>query len=81
MAIDIALAETRDEIAATWQVMRQLRPHLDADGYVATVLRLRAQRNFRLARMSVDGEVVAVAGGYGSASGCTAGAISRSRTS
>ena len=30
MSTDIALAETREDIAATWPVMRQLRPHLDA---------------------------------------------------
>ena len=62
MATEIALAETPDEIAATWPVMRQLRPHLDAEAYVAQVLRLRAERDFQLARMVVDGEVVAVAG-------------------
>jgi GNAT superfamily N-acetyltransferase len=62
MGIDIALAETQNEIAATWPVMRQLRPHLDAESYLAAVLRLRAERDFRLARMRVDGEVVAVAG-------------------
>ena len=62
MSIDIALAETRDAIAATWPVMHQLRPHLDAETYLAQVLRLQAERDFRLARMTVDGAVVAVAG-------------------
>ena len=62
MGIDIALAETREEIAATWPVMRQLRPHLDADGYLERVVRLQAERDFKLARMTVDGTVVAVAG-------------------
>jgi GNAT superfamily N-acetyltransferase len=62
MNADIALAETRDEIAATWPVMRQLRPHLDAQAYLTLVLRLQAQCNFRLARMAVNGDVVAVAG-------------------
>lgn len=62
MGIDIALAETRDEIAATWPVMHQLRPHLDADAYLDQVLRLQAERDFKLARMTVDGTVVAVAG-------------------
>ena len=56
MSIDIALAETRDEIAATWPVMHQLRPHLDAEAYLAQVLRLQAERDFRLARMTVDGD-------------------------
>jgi len=62
MTTEIALAETREDIAATWPIMRQLRPHLDAGGYLAIVLRLRTERDFRLARMSVDGRIVAVAG-------------------
>ena len=62
MTTDIAFADTPDEIAATWPVMHQLRPHLDAEAYLAQVLRLQAERDFRLARMVVDGEIVAVAG-------------------
>ena len=62
MATEISLAETPDQIAATWPVMHQLRPHLDAAAYLAQVLRLQAERDFKLARMAVDGEVVAVAG-------------------
>lgn len=62
MSIDIALADTPADIAATWPVMRQLRPHLDAAAYLTQVLRLRAERDFKLARMTVDGTVVAVAG-------------------
>jgi GNAT superfamily N-acetyltransferase len=59
---DIALAETREEIAATWPVLHELRPHLDAEAYLAQVLRLQAERDFKLVRMTVDGKVVAVAG-------------------
>jgi GNAT superfamily N-acetyltransferase len=62
MSTEIALAESHEDIVATWSVMHQLRPHLDSESYVALVLRLRAERDFRLARMSVDGQVVAVAG-------------------
>lgn len=62
MDTDIALVETPGEIAATWPVMHQLRPHLDADAYLAQVERLQAERDFRLARMTVNGAVVAVAG-------------------
>ena len=62
MNVDIALAETREEIAATWPVMHQLRPHLDAESYLAQVLRLQAEHGFKLARLAVDGVVVAVAG-------------------
>ncbi len=62
MSTDIAFAETRDEIAATWPVMHQLRPHLDAEAYLAQVLRLQAECDFKLACMTIDGAVVAVAG-------------------
>jgi GNAT superfamily N-acetyltransferase len=62
MTLDMALAETPEEVAATWPVMRELRPHLDAEGYFAQVQRQRAEQGFKLARMAVDGEVVAVAG-------------------
>ena len=62
MSTDIALAETREDIAATWPVMRQLRPHLDAQAYLELVVRLQAERHYKLARMAVDGHVVAAAG-------------------
>jgi hypothetical protein len=62
MIPQISFAETPDEIAATWPVMHQLRPHLDAEAYLAQVLRLQAEQGFKLARMAVDGAVVAVAG-------------------
>lgn len=62
MSTSISIAETDGDIAATWAVMQQLRPHLDAAGYLALVQRLRTKGDFRLARMTVDSEVVAVAG-------------------
>jgi GNAT superfamily N-acetyltransferase len=62
VSIDIALAETPADISATWPVMRQLRPHLDPEAYLAQVLRLQAERDFRLARMAVGGTIVVVAG-------------------
>src|SRR5688572_1890435 len=62
MTTEISLAETPESIAATWPVMHQLRPHLEAEAYLAQVQRLQAERDFRLARMTVGGEVVAVAG-------------------
>ena len=62
MTTETSLAETSEEVAATWPVMHQLRPHLDAETYLAAVLRLQAERDFKLARMSVEGTVVAVAG-------------------
>ena len=62
MTTHISLAETREDVAATWPVMRQLRPHLDVERYLELVERLQAERDFRIASMRVDGEVVAVAG-------------------
>jgi GNAT superfamily N-acetyltransferase len=62
MTTEISIVETSEDVATTWPVMRQLRPHLDAESYLALVLRLQKERDFMLARMSVDGQVVAVAG-------------------
>jgi len=42
--------------------MRQLRPHLDLDQYIAKVARMRETDGFRLAAASIDGKVAAVAG-------------------
>lgn len=50
------------QVATTWPVMHQLRPHLDLDQYVAAVTRMRKSDGFRLAAASVDGKVGAVAG-------------------
>lgn len=58
----IQQAGTDDEIAATYDVMRQLRPHLGRDDYVPLVRRLMASDGFRLVALSDAGEVRAVAG-------------------
>ena len=58
----IARAETDDEILATWDVMRQLRPELSREGYVGTVRGLAASDGFRLVALVDDGAVRAVAG-------------------
>jgi GNAT superfamily N-acetyltransferase len=50
------------EVAATWPVMHQLRPHLDLAQYVAAVARMRETDGYRLAAASVDGVIGAVAG-------------------
>ncbi len=50
------------QVAATWPVMHQLRPHLDQEQYVAAVARMRKTDGFRLAAASVDGVIGAVAG-------------------
>lgn len=49
-------------IAATWEVMRQLRPHLPQDDYVARVRRMMEDEGYRLAALEEDGRVRAVAG-------------------
>lgn len=53
---------TDAEIAATWQVMRQLRPHLPLEDYVPMVRRMMASDGYRLAALEDGGEVRAVAG-------------------
>ncbi len=58
----IRTADTDDAIAATWQVMRQLRPHLPLGDYVPMVRRMMEGEGYRLAALEDDGEVRAVAG-------------------
>jgi len=50
------------QVASTWPVMHQLRPHLDLEQYLAAVARMRASDGFRLLAASVGGKVGAVAG-------------------
>jgi GNAT superfamily N-acetyltransferase len=57
----IAHAETDVEIAASFDVMRQLRPQLDADGYVGRVRQLMSSEGLRLLTLREDGTVRAVA--------------------
>lgn len=58
----IALATTDDEIAATFDVMAQLRPHLVRTEYVPLVRRLMASDGFRIVASLDDGIVRGVAG-------------------
>jgi GNAT superfamily N-acetyltransferase len=60
--MSIAVAETDEQIVGTYEVMHQLRPHLQASGYLAAIRALEASDGFRLAALSDDGEVRAVAG-------------------
>lgn len=60
--VTITSPDTDAEIAATWQVMRQLRPHLALDDYVSMVRRMMESDGYRLAALAEDGEVRAVAG-------------------
>jgi len=55
-------ASSDEQIVATFDVMKQLRPHLDRDDYVATVRALQASDGFRLVALIDDGVVRAVAG-------------------
>jgi GNAT superfamily N-acetyltransferase len=57
----ITLAESDDDIARCFAVMHQLRPHLVDASFVATVRRQQAE-GYRLALLSDDGGVRAVAG-------------------
>jgi ribosomal protein S18 acetylase RimI-like enzyme len=62
MAPSIAIASTDEDIAATFDVMAQLRPHLARESYVALVRRLMDSERFALAAVRDGGAVVAVAG-------------------
>ncbi len=58
----VGVAETDGEILATYAVMRQLRPALKREEYVAVVRGLMDREGYRLAALSEDGRVLAVAG-------------------
>lgn len=58
----IVRAESDSQIAATWDVMRQLRPHLVAEAYIPTVRRMMHTEGYRLAAVVEDDAVRAVAG-------------------
>ena len=59
--IEILLAESDHEIASTFDVMQQLRPHLLREDYVATMRALRASDGLRLLALRDGGVVRAVA--------------------
>lgn len=61
MKADIDHAETDEQIAATFHVMQQLRPKLDATQYLSVVRRLMASDGIRLLTLCDAGEVRAVA--------------------
>lgn len=54
--------ETDDEILSTYDVMAQLRPHLQRDDYVRTIRAMAETDGYRLAAVEDGGEVRAVAG-------------------
>jgi GNAT superfamily N-acetyltransferase len=53
---------TKEQILATRDVMRQLRPKLSRDGYLTTVKRMQQTDGYRLAAAYDEGVVRAVAG-------------------
>ncbi|MDR2875112.1 MAG: GNAT family N-acetyltransferase [Methylobacillus sp.] len=59
----IHIAESIDDIRACYPVIRELRPHLDEEAFVAQVLRQMARHGYCLVCVRDDqGQVVAVAG-------------------
>lgn len=58
----IEVAESDERIAATFDVMRQLRPDLVRETYVAQIRGLMASDGYRLAALRDGDEVRAVAG-------------------
>lgn len=61
MTINITHAETDDEIAATFDVMQQLRPHLESSQYISTIRSLMASDGLKLLALLEQGTVRAVA--------------------
>ena len=61
MTLNIAHAETDDQIAATFEVMQQLRPHLEQTRYVPMIRNLMASDGLRLLVLSEENVVKAVA--------------------
>ena len=59
--MSIQIARNDPEIIACHSVMQELRPHIGADQFVLRVRRQESQ-GFRLAYLTADGNVVAVAG-------------------
>jgi len=57
----VRVAETDAEIDACYAVMRQLRPHLDREGFRRRV-RAQQRAGYRLAWLAAEGGPVAVAG-------------------
>jgi len=60
---DLVIEEIDDaDLARTWPVMSELRPHLNEAEYRAMVTRMRVSDGFRVFTASRDGVVVGVAG-------------------
>jgi len=60
--MNVVRIESDEEILSTREVMLQLRPHIRPDDYLPTVRRMMESDGYRLAAVSDDGGVRAVAG-------------------
>lgn len=60
--MEIKIAVSDADIAACYAVLAQLRPHLPQADFLATIRRLEATTGFRLASVTDEGRVRAVAG-------------------
>jgi Acetyltransferase (GNAT) family. len=58
----ITVIDSEEEIAATYSVMKQLRPHLEEATYVSAIQRLQAETGYRLVALYEEGVVRAAAG-------------------
>ncbi|WP_250626121.1 GNAT family N-acetyltransferase [Pinirhizobacter soli] len=61
MTIEITHAETDEQIAATFDVVQQLRPHLERANYVSMIRSLMASDGLKALTLLDQGEVRAVA--------------------
>jgi GNAT superfamily N-acetyltransferase len=62
MSLSIVFAETDSDIDRCYQVMRELRPHLSREEFLAQVQRQMSKSGFRLLYLSDAQEIQAVAG-------------------
>jgi GNAT superfamily N-acetyltransferase len=60
--LEFRRAGSEAEICASFPAMKQLRPHLDEDGFVAQIRRQMKNHGYTLVNVVQDGKVVAAAG-------------------
>lgn len=58
----IQIATTDDEVLATYDVMRQLRPHVERSDYLPLVRQQQREVDYRLAALTVGERTTSVAG-------------------
>lgn len=62
MGYSIAIAHTPDELERCFSVMKELRPHLDFDGFYSIYAESHKADGYEIAFVQKDGEVLAVMG-------------------